>query len=174
MFCRFNGLLTFDALLQGAADPSIKDKKGSTPLHFAARRGNDEIVKVLLEHPKVKVDDRDSSGKTAFHMACSEGQSRVCQLLLDKGADIKAVTADNTTPLHTAILNGHSQLATMILNQGKKNRYNRIGERITGVISELVHQAYGVYFTSNVCGKVRLAGFHSDVFFVISPVNCDN
>ena len=156
--------------MQGGADPSIKDKKGSTPLHFAARRGNDEIVKLLLEHPKVNVDDRDSSGKTALHMACSEGQSRVCQLLLDKRADIKAVTADNTTPLHTAVLNGHSQVATMILNQGKKNRCNRIGERITGVISELLHQAYGVYFTSDVSGKVRLAGFHSDVFSLFPPL----
>jgi len=87
-------------------------------LHFAARRGNDQIVKVLLEHPKVKVDVRDSSGKTALHMACSEGQSSVCQLLLNKGADIKVVSAANTTPLHNAILNGHSQVAKMILNRG--------------------------------------------------------
>jgi len=116
--CRFNGLSTVDALLQGGADPSIKGKKGSTPLHFAARRGNEEIVKVLLEHPKVKVDAKDSSGKTALHLACSEGHCRVCKLLLNKGADIKAVTADNTTPLHNAILNGHSQVATMILNRG--------------------------------------------------------
>ena len=116
--CRFNGLSTVDALLHGGADPSIKDKKGSTPLHFAARRGNDEIVKVLLEHPKVNVDARDSYGKTALHMACSEGQSSVCQLLLNKGADIKTVAADNTTPFHNVILNGHSQVATMILNQG--------------------------------------------------------
>ena len=115
---RFNGLCTVEALLQGCADPSIKCKKGSTPLHFAARRGNDEIVKVLLEQPKVKVDAKDSSGKTALHLACSEGHCRVCQLLLNKGADIKAVTADNTTPLHNAILNGHSQVATMILNRG--------------------------------------------------------
>ena len=116
--CRFNCLSTANALLQGGADPSIKGKKGSTPLHFAARRGNDEIVKVLLEHPKVKVDVRDSSGKTALHMACSEGQSSVCQLLLNKGADMKAVTADNTTPLHNAIINGHSQVATMMLDRG--------------------------------------------------------
>ena len=104
--------------MQGGADPSIKSKKKSTPLHFAARRGNDEIVKVLLEHPKVNVNARDSSGKTALHVACSEGQIRVCQLLLDKGADVKAVTAENTTPLHNAILNGHSQVAIMILNRG--------------------------------------------------------
>ena len=116
--CRFNGLSTVDALLQAGANPSVKGKMGSTPLHFAACRGNDEIVKVLLEHPKVKVDARDSYGKTALHMACGEGQSSVCQLLLNKGANIKAVTADNTTPLHSAILNGHSQVATMILNRG--------------------------------------------------------
>ena len=115
---RFSGLTTVDALLQVGADPSIKGKKGSTPLHFAARRGNDEIVKVLLEHPKVKIDTKDSSGKTALHLACSEGHSRVCKLLLSKGADIKAVTADNTTPLHNAILNGHSQVATMLLTRG--------------------------------------------------------
>ena len=118
IYCKFNGLSTIDALLQAGADPSIKGKKGSTPLHFAARRGNDEIVKVLLENPRVKVDVRDSYGKTALHMACSEGQSSVCQLLLNKGADIKAVTADSTTPLHNAILNGHSQVAAMILNRG--------------------------------------------------------
>ena len=118
MCSRFNGLSTVEALLQAGADPSIKGKKGSTPLHFAARGGNDEIIKVLLEQPKVKVDVKDSYGKTALHVACSEGQSRVCQLLLDKGADIEAVAADNSTPLHNAILNGHSQVATMILNRG--------------------------------------------------------
>ena len=117
--CRFNGLATVNALLKGGADPSIKGKKESTPLHFASRRGNHEIVKVLLEHPKVNVDVKDSSEKTPLHLACSEGHAKVCQLLLNYGASIEAVTADQTTPLHNAILHGHSQVARMILNRGK-------------------------------------------------------
>ena len=38
--------------------------------------------------------------------------------VLDNGADIKVVTADNRTPLHNAILNGHSDVATKVLNRG--------------------------------------------------------
>ncbi|KAJ7385762.1 Transient receptor putative cation channel sub A member 1 [Desmophyllum pertusum] len=114
---RFNGLSTVGVLLQRGADPSAKGKKGSTPLHFAARRGNDAVVKILLERPSVHVDVEDSSGKTALHLACNEGHGEVCQLLLNYGADIQAVSADKTTPLHNAIINGHSQVARMILNR---------------------------------------------------------
>ena len=77
-------------------------------------------MKVLLEHPKVNVDGKDSSGRTALHLACSEGHVKVCRLLLNFGANIEAVSADKTTPLHYAILHGHSEVATMILTRGKK------------------------------------------------------
>ena len=120
LYCRFNGLSTVNTLLERGADPSVKGRKGDTALHFAARRGNEEIVKILLQHSKVNVNDKDASGKTALHLACNEGHSNVCQLLLNYGADIKAVSEDKTTPLHSAILNGHSQVAIMILNRGKR------------------------------------------------------
>ena len=119
MCCRFNGLSTVNTLLERGADPSVKGKNGNTPLHFAARRGNEEIVKVLLEHQKVNVNVKDSSGNTPLHLACTEGHRKVCQLLLNYGANIQAITADKTTPLHNAILNGHSEVARMILNRGK-------------------------------------------------------
>lgn len=120
LYCRFNGLSTVNTLLERGADPSVKGRKGDTALHFAARRGNEDVVKILLQHSKVNVNDKDVSGKTALHLACNEGHSKVCQLLLNYGADVKAVSADKTTPLHSAILNGHSQVAIMILNRGKR------------------------------------------------------
>ena len=107
-----------DVLLPRGADPSLRGKNRSTPLHLAARRGNDEIVKVLLDQPSVKIDAKDDSGKTALHLACSKGHRKVCEMLMNFGADIKAVTADKMTPLHSAILNGHSEIGTMILKRG--------------------------------------------------------
>ena len=89
------------------------------PLHLAARRGNEEIVKIILDRPDVLVDAKDSSGKTALHLASSEGHKNVCQILLNHGANIKAIAADKMTPLHSAIHNSHSEVARLILNRGE-------------------------------------------------------
>ena len=116
---RFNGLSTIvDVLLPRGADPSLRDNNGNTPLHLAARRGYDEIVKVLLDQPNVDVNAKDGSGKTPLHLAASEGHRKICQVLLNFGADIREVSADRTTSLHSAILNGHSEIARMILKRG--------------------------------------------------------
>ena len=118
-FFRYNGLSTVvDVLLPRGADPNLQGENGSLPLHLAARRGNEEIVKVLLYQPMVHVDAKDDSGKTALHLACSEGHTKVCQILLTYGADIKAISEDKMTPLHCAIQNCHSEVARMILDQG--------------------------------------------------------
>ena len=123
-FCRFNGLATIvDVLLPSGANPTKKGKNGTLPLHLAARRGNDEVVKALLDHhlpevPKVNVDAKDDSGKTALHLACREGHRNVCQILLDHKANIKEFSADKMTPLHAAIESGHSEVARMILTRG--------------------------------------------------------
>lgn len=122
-FLRYNGLSTIvDVLLPHGADPTLKGENGILPLHLAARRGNEEIVKVLLDRPIVHVDAKDDSGKTALHLACSEGQKKVCEILLHHGADIKAVSEDKMTPLHCAIQNCHSEVARMILDQGEIRR----------------------------------------------------
>lgn len=106
-------------LLPRGADPMSRDNNGSLPLHLAARRGNDEIVKILLDQSSVHVDVKDGSGKTALHLACSEGHKNVCQILLNFGASITEVAADKMTPLHCAIHNSHSEVARLILNRGE-------------------------------------------------------
>ena len=106
-------------LLPRGADPTRRGSNGSLPLHLAARRGNEEIVKVLLDQSSVQVDVKDGSGKTALHLACSEGHKNVCQILLNFGASITEVAADKMTPLHCAIHNAHSEVARLILNRGE-------------------------------------------------------
>lgn len=58
-------------LIQYRANVNAKDEHGQTPLHSAARHGNEEIVKGLLEQPNVMVDEQDERGHTALHLASS-------------------------------------------------------------------------------------------------------
>ena len=119
MFLRFNCLSTVaEVLLPRGADPNLKGKNGSIPLHLAARKGNEEIVKILLDQPAVHVDATDGAGKTALHLACSGGHEKVCRILLNYGADIKAVSEDKMTPLLCAIQSRHTEIARMILSRG--------------------------------------------------------
>ena len=95
-------------LKKGGADPSLQTVNGVTPLHLACRRGNLSIVELLLKQPSVNVDAKDKSLLTPLHLAASQGHEQVVNMLLQKGADVFSVAADRTTPLHVAIMNGHS------------------------------------------------------------------
>ena len=75
-------------------------------------------MKVFLDQPKVDVNAKDGSGKIPLHLAANEGHKKVCQVLLNFGADIRKVSADKMTCLHSAILDGHSEVARMILKRG--------------------------------------------------------
>ncbi|KAI0157986.1 ankyrin repeat-containing domain protein [Hypoxylon sp. FL1284] len=46
---------TCSALLRSGADPSLSDKDGYTPLHYACRYQFPDLVRLLVNHPKVDV-----------------------------------------------------------------------------------------------------------------------
>ncbi len=62
------------------------NKKGWAPLHYAASSGNDEIVKVLLDH-SAYIDAGSPNGSTPMMMAAAAGHITTVKLLLDEGAD---------------------------------------------------------------------------------------
>uniref|UniRef100_A0A8C3BPB3 Uncharacterized protein n=1 Tax=Cairina moschata TaxID=8855 RepID=A0A8C3BPB3_CAIMO len=74
----------------------VKDRHGCTPLHYAAIKGNTEIVNLLLTSGKNKnIDDRNIWRKTALHIAAEYGHGDLINLLLSYGAAINAL--DNMT-----------------------------------------------------------------------------
>ncbi len=61
-------------------------KNGHTPIHVAARHGNTEMVKALLELG-VPVELKDRNGHTALHIAATKKYPAVIELLFANGAD---------------------------------------------------------------------------------------
>ena len=86
------------------ADMLSADSLGRTCLHFAASRGNLEVLSYLVR--RVSSDDvekKDSQGRTPFHYAAESSRaSRVIDILVGKGCNIYAVDDKERTALHWA------------------------------------------------------------------------
>ncbi|XP_046643226.1 serine/threonine-protein phosphatase 6 regulatory ankyrin repeat subunit A-like [Daphnia pulicaria] len=90
-------------LIEKRANPNIYDKWGQSPLHVAAeRRDLNEIIDLLLVHPKVKVDDVNKYGQTALHAAVSASNVMAVEHLINKGANPNAEDKWGESPLLVA------------------------------------------------------------------------
>ena len=89
---------------------------GSTPLLFAARVGDAESARILLE-AGADVNDALPDGTSALVLAAHSGQQAVGILLLDKGADPNAA-AVGYTALHAAVLRNGLDLVKALLAHG--------------------------------------------------------
>ncbi|XP_053688262.1 ankyrin repeat, SAM and basic leucine zipper domain-containing protein 1 [Sabethes cyaneus] len=96
-------------------------KHGWPILLFACNEARYEIVKFLLEEKRVDVNQQCGL-KTALMMACESSCSsdrvlKVVELLLEFGAVINCKDNYGTTPLMSAIINGHIDVVKLILDQ---------------------------------------------------------
>eukprot|EP00117_Sycon_ciliatum_P046601 scpid105491/ scgid33357/ Ankyrin-2; Ankyrin-B; Brain ankyrin; Non-erythroid ankyrin len=75
------------------------ERAGDTPLHKAAKQGNIDICKSLLEAGADK-DIQNSDGDTPLHWAAVQWNGAVCKMLLDAGVKKDTQNSDGDTPLH--------------------------------------------------------------------------
>lgn len=93
----------FDYLLENEASPTLGAswKGNDTPLHLACAKGNEYMVKRLID-VGVSPNIVNNMGQTPLHYAAWHEQSRIVELLVGYGANIDAMSRRNETPLiHT-------------------------------------------------------------------------
>jgi len=88
---------------------------GMTPLLWAARKGHETVVKLLLESG-ADVAMRTLSGETALLLAASRGHEMVVSLLLEYGSNVSATDAIGRRALELSAEAGHRGVVRVLLD----------------------------------------------------------
>ncbi|KAH6766207.1 Ankyrin repeat family protein [Perilla frutescens var. hirtella] len=100
------------------AGAGIKAKNGFDALHIAAKQGDLEVVKTLMEaHPELSMTV-DIANTTALHTAATQGRIEVVNYLLESESSLATIAKSNgKTALHSAARNGHLQVVKALLSK---------------------------------------------------------
>ena len=97
-------------LLEQNADANIQGYDGCTPLHLSARENSDccKIID-LLKYGVQNINIRDAEGLTPLQMAVRHSNSQAVKKLVDLGADVSVVTADEKDARRLEILKNKAE-----------------------------------------------------------------
>jgi len=102
--------------LVNSGNGNERDKRGTTPLMYAAAVGSLEAMRMLLDHG-ADVNAANDFGATALMWAITDPEK--VRLLLAKGADVNANSKMGKTPLLLAAANdGSSATVRLLLDRG--------------------------------------------------------
>jgi ankyrin repeat protein len=71
-------------LLKNGFHQDPKDSDGRTPLSWAAERGHEAVVRLLVERDDVEADSKDQFGRTPLLWAVENGHEAVVRLLAER------------------------------------------------------------------------------------------
>ncbi|KAE8131502.1 ankyrin repeat-containing domain protein [Aspergillus pseudotamarii] len=113
-----NAEVLFDLLIARGADPDLGDHTGETPVHWAAKAGDHEMVRLLLQKGALP-DLPDKWGRTPLSRAAERGHSLLVErLLVDGGADSNSRDKRGRTPVSWAAENSHLHIVETLVNHG--------------------------------------------------------
>lgn len=93
------------------------DEQSTTCLMLAAKKGNDQLIDLLLKS-RAKINITDRYGWTALFYACYFGQELSTRCLLDNGAQINVTDCDGMSCLIWAAGRGQCSLVELLISKG--------------------------------------------------------
>ncbi|OBR11251.1 Ankyrin repeat protein [Colletotrichum higginsianum IMI 349063] len=136
-------------LIRKKADTTAQGRDGVAPIHCSAIGGSLKILK-LLEESGANVNVLDASQRTPLLWAAFRGNQAVVEYLWEK-SDTELRDSDGRTALHLAVLSGHIQTATWLVDRGEKREVQSVGiysGKATSTIDEVditKRQGVGIY-----------------------------
>ncbi len=106
-------------LKRGAKVTLASTSQGFTPLHTAARGGNVDMVKLLVE-AKSEINALGTHQDTPLTLAALQGHLDVVDYLLSRGANVNPSKRPFESPLDAALRNEHTRVAELLLDHGAK------------------------------------------------------
>ena len=97
-----------------------KKNSEQTPLHFAAKIGQLEIV--TNAYADKAIEDKnptDVEEWTPLHYAAQSGHVTMCQLIIDQLEDKNPKSRFGLTPLHLAVLNNHFPCCKLLIENAE-------------------------------------------------------
>lgn len=119
--CAGHGEATF-LVKEGASCPTSNpaSRNGRMALHQAARKGDEDAVRRLVEDEGAEINATTSRKMTALHEAARNGHEGVVRMLLGgvggQRARINARTKTGMTALHMAARNGQERVVMLLLD----------------------------------------------------------
>ena len=106
-----NGKPTFDV--------NLGDKRGYTPLHFAAQNNRAPVCQYLIEELHCEVNPTCQDGKTPFFWAVEQGSTEAYEYMKDiPSVDQNKPDKNGFYPIHMGIKNGFIQIFMDLIHRG--------------------------------------------------------
>ena len=115
-------------------DPGFKvnmkrNEKGWTLLHCACRESHrSAVIPLLLAHPDIDVNVKDTNGDTPFSYSCNGRASCVREMLKDSRVKVNEPNKYGWTPLRRAALNGRHDVIKWWIASGREMDLGKPGD----------------------------------------------
>ena len=105
------------ALLSDGADVDASEVDGTTALHWAVHRDDQDLAELLIE-AGADVTATNRYGVAPLSLACTNGSAHMVERLLTAGADPNSSLPEGETALMTAARTGRVEAVALLLDHG--------------------------------------------------------